>query len=409
MNMANSTNSWQMFISLTTLLLLLINISFYVMSINKNTVLLKQRDLPYLSSMKLSVPNDKRNLLTLFTTYEGHDGDLPPSKLIYNWGSLVPWVRPVLFVSKNANHDFVTRAQGFGWEVCIIPVTNRYGMPVLSGMFQKVIADYNSAFYGYAKPGMFFTETLVDAVKLVLCQQKLLNHTLLAGRSNNHDTVENPNTPNLEKVVSKYSRAIYRNRARTRTLPKFREEPVDYFITTSEAIEWSKLVPIVVGRTGWENYILAETLSMVNVVDLTSMVQCYQQDTNMKQPKSNSDLYYNRRLLGRYYPLQNGTLNRAQFEIEEDIKGYFYIKKKPEYESMLSSSWRPVSVSSSVKRSQNASATRSVYRIRSYVRESKFPRKLGSTSEIANSVPRGHILPHKRQLSARNNLFSHTH
>ncbi|ELU12068.1 hypothetical protein CAPTEDRAFT_188155 [Capitella teleta] len=326
-----ATSAWQTCVLLLTTFLLIFNICFYIFNYRRPQIITINNH-PLIGSIHSLIPADRETPLALFTTFSSIvDQGLPPATLITNWSSLLPFVRPILFVSKDADAATLAKMKILGWELAFVPVSNRYGSPVLSNMFQYVIENYNATYYGYARPGARFTESsLLETLKTVYCQEDNLKHddTILVGRRWNS---EQASIPSQETMLSKYSKSLFRTRARgRRNLPIFKPDIIDYVITTPRAIKWHTMAPVVVGRAGLENYILLENLNKHNVIDVSETVQCSMEANLVHiKPKSNADLFYNKRMLGRQYRFQEGRLDRAAYESRTDISGSIFLAPKP--------------------------------------------------------------------------------
>lgn len=214
----------------------------------------------------------KGKILTLFTTWV-YDKDKfsVNNKTLYNWKAL-PNVNLVVFVSEGDNHvkEYSRKA---GWDV--LPVSlEATGAPVLPTMFQDVKKKYSSKFYAFANGDILFTKKLTDTLEKLICQLENgsienNNGVLIVGRRINvpADKLSDKSAVDwrrLEEFANQYGKL-------------FQSDAEDYFITDSK-FPWSTFLPVVVGRRGFDNYVVAYSRHInVTVIDASESIQCIHQ------------------------------------------------------------------------------------------------------------------------------------
>lgn len=223
-------------------------------------------------SMKCRSSRSSEKILTLFTTWTYDEGKFPVNnRTLYNWKTL-PNVNLVVFVSKGDKkvEEFSRKA---GWE--ILPVTQEaVGVPVLPDMFQDVMKKYRSPFYGFANGDLLFTGKLTDTLEQIFCKMtngeiNVDKGILIMGRRINvpADILTSESAvswPKLEQFANQYGKL-------------FQSDAQDYFITDAR-YPWSTFLPVVVGRRGYDNWIVAfSRYSNITVIDASESIKCIHQ------------------------------------------------------------------------------------------------------------------------------------
>ena len=235
-------------------------------------------------------------LITLFTTFKHYEGKgVTYRNTIRNWALLAPFVRPVLYYP--FGEDYLTEfARTNGWSVYKCPRSSKYGVPVLRSMFlhAQEINDTTS-FYGYANGDILFSNNLVATLKALRTDNATFNQLLVVGRRTNYNFKENEEIYNLDPVY------------RYATAGKlFTTDAQDFFISTHSGFPWDSIPDFVVGRVGYDNWLVATAVNRnYSVVDVTATVTALHQtgvDGNHAghRKRKGDDMSVNHRLAGRF-------------------------------------------------------------------------------------------------------------
>ena len=211
--------------------------------------------------------NKKTPLLVLFTTMHVITG----KEVIYEntlrlWPNLKPAVLPVLFVS-NLNIEWQNMAKDYGWE--LLETKHTFArIPVFRHMWLDVIDKYKGAFYGYANADVLFDESLILTLQMLL-DKKLEIEPLVIGRRTNYNVGPNEHFYDFKNVRQAMSE---------RSAKLFIKDAQDYFITTRHGYPWRDMPDFLIGRVGYDNWLVKDALIHYRyVIDATSTVTCLHQ------------------------------------------------------------------------------------------------------------------------------------
>ena len=217
---------------------------------------------------------DNKPLLTLFTTMKlTKDRQWIHNNTIRNWAYLAPYVTAVLY-DETESESLKNAVLKYGWHYRSVPKV-RHGLPVVKAMFQDAIATHTSDFYGYANADILFADDLIFTLKVI--KQKYLakfpKGILLSGQRKNviYTRLRSVHPSALHKLRNKYR--LFNPRAQ------------DYFITTAEGFPWDQVPDLVVGRPGWDNYLIVKSFEWcIPFIDTTKSISAFHQtgqDGNM--------------------------------------------------------------------------------------------------------------------------------
>ncbi|VDI08100.1 Hypothetical predicted protein [Mytilus galloprovincialis] len=231
-----------------------------------------------LSSYRKSTP-----LLILFTTWAStKDKYLCHNNTIKNWKSLSPFVTPVLFSDEELVRD---EAVSKGWRVLPIRKSS-IGLPILKYMYMDIQKSFaTSSFIVYSNSDILFTDSIVKTLMMV-SQSNLskTNELLLAGRR--------INVVNVTAIEASSSKGILKASERGEL---YTGDALDYFITTS-GYHWKDAPDLVVGRPGFDNWIVANARLMnFSVIDTTETIIAVHQTTEAgnKEAHQQHNVSYN--------------------------------------------------------------------------------------------------------------------
>ncbi|CAC5385621.1 unnamed protein product [Mytilus coruscus] len=221
-------------------------------------------------------------LFILFTTWTAtKDKYLCHNNTVKNWKSLSPFVTPVLF----SNEEFVREeAESRGWRVMPIRKSS-IGLPILKYMYMDIKKSFSSLFIAYSNSDILFTDSIVKTLIVVL-QSNLskTNELLLTGRR--------INVVNVTDIEASSSKNILKASERGEL---YAGDALDYFITTS-GYPWKDAPDLVVGRPGFDNWIVANARLMnFSVIDTTETIIAVHQTTEAgnKEAHQQHNVSYN--------------------------------------------------------------------------------------------------------------------
>lgn len=255
---------------------------------------------------------DSPKLLTIFTTFKK---DLLreniQSHTIYNWAEYKDDIQPVLF-STFKSGILIDRARQNGWLVEDVPNTNDQGTPYWKDMYFRAYELSRSLFYAYCNGDILFNEGLVKTLKVVAERLDENGSTLVIGiRTNVHINETDPTPFYTSKDISQYA-----NKHGIR----YRADAEDYFIIGHpEMFPWHIIKDIVIGRPGYDNYIvgLANKSKKITVIDASSSVLAVHLSGSKSlgrrfDGRRNIDGRYNLRVIGKF-PYGSGLTIGASF------------------------------------------------------------------------------------------------
>lgn len=257
--------------------------------------------------------NDTNNttqnpLIVLFTTFRNS----PEKTHIYqntirNWQLLKPWVQPILYTI-SGELDMSKYALEHGWAVLSVPRTSKQGVPILRHMFLHAQDHYNATYYGYANGDILFTRGLVNTLEAVKPSLPNMKQLLIVGRRTNFQLKPKQSISTLEEV------AKFGKKGKL-----FSTNAQDYFISTRNGYPWKTIPDFVVGRVGYDNWLVVTALvKRMFTIDTTLTLLALHQtgsDGNFaghsKKPKG--DTYINYGLAGSKFDYSLGHVSCGQF------------------------------------------------------------------------------------------------
>ncbi len=223
----------------------------------------------YDSNVRNGTYKSDHPLLVLCTTFQPNLAKwIIHFNTIHSWGLLRPYLQPVLF-AESLNDEMSYLLMRNGWKVLPIPKF-REGLPVVSEMVVTAIKNFDAIYYGYANADILFDESLILTL-LTLHNEKSKLDKFIIGRRVNY-------VLEVKDVVG--SLGQIRTMATSGTI--FMSQAMDYFISTKQGFPWSSIPQFVVGKRGYDNWIVihASTLSL-RTVDATNSILClHQSDSN---------------------------------------------------------------------------------------------------------------------------------
>ena len=264
------------------------------------------RDMP--EPFNVTTPAPSSALITLFTTFKVAQLNASTYRnTIRNWGLLAPYVRPVLYCT--VGDDCLTEfARMHGWAVYESPRVGKRDLPILRSMFLHAQSiNRTTPFYGYANSDILFDRNLVSTLEALKNNSYGFKQLLVIGRRVNYQFKRNHEIHDLTSI-NQY--------VRNGTL--FQVSAQDYFISTHSGYPWDSIPDFVVGRIGYDNWLVATAVQRnISVVDATPTLSALHQtgpDSNYAaQSKEVRDIYVNLKLAGNRFDYSAGITTCSHF------------------------------------------------------------------------------------------------
>lgn len=261
-------------------------------------------------------------ILTLFSSWK----DSPHLQEVHrrtvaNWSRFLPKFHLVVFTNDSTAASV---AKEHGWTIYPILHHAAGGAPVLRTMFEIVIKNFNSTFYGFANSDILFTDALEESLYSISEKLKSLQSVFISGIRTNVPNVSERETASFPNIAT----------AATSRGKLFEIHSADYFFTT-KAFPWVEIPPLVIGRPAYDNYIVSHARKIKStVIDATATVPAIHQTT----PKGNQEGFthtgadYNDKFLkniGIKPNYESGFVTCAEWKLYETLCGDIDIAKRP--------------------------------------------------------------------------------
>ncbi|KAK2146112.1 hypothetical protein LSH36_631g01006 [Paralvinella palmiformis] len=186
------------------------------------------------------------------------------SRLIKNWAALSPHLNPVLFVPfTEHNNSWISTAISNNWKVRILYVL-RHNLPVLTAMFKEIMASTATPFIGYANADILFDTSLITTLRYLSRRINVTNEMILiVGQRRNVDIekVDLGSGDNLTKISQMDNIQLFINKAQ------------DYFIISRRGLPWNEIPDFVVGRNGYDNWLVTKAQDWnITLIDTSNTV-----------------------------------------------------------------------------------------------------------------------------------------
>jgi len=208
---------------------------------------------------------DVKPIVTMFTTIRDREcRKTIHSRLIKNWAALSPHLDPVLFVPfTEYNNSWISTARSNNWKVRILYAL-RHNLPVLTAMFKEILASTTTPFIGYANADILFDTSLITTLRYLSRRINVTNEMILiVGRRRNVDIdkVHLGSGDNLTKISQMDNIRLFIKRAQ------------DYFIISRRGLPWNKIPDFVVGRNGYDNWLVTKAQDWnITLIDTSNTV-----------------------------------------------------------------------------------------------------------------------------------------
>ena len=153
--------------------------------------------------------------------------------------------------------------------------TNPHGTPYFIPMVHYVENNFQSIFYGYCNGDLLFHSDLLPALYSLaqrIQQGSLKSKVFFVGRRVNYDGMDIQPIPmgtilEQDAVITAYAEKGY----------LFQTDAEDYFFFTKHCLDWSQLAKVVIGRPGYDNYLVDHVFyhrQTIDLIDTTNASTC---------------------------------------------------------------------------------------------------------------------------------------
>lgn len=256
--------------------------------------------------------NNSSVLLTLFTSFRySHRRKLVHRRTVKNWSSLRPNVRPVLYAedqprgeeSSNDEIEILDFARQLGWTVLTCNGTSSTKVPVLRWLFTDATTRFRSEFYGFANADILFDGGLIETLKTLI--GRFRKFLMIGTRVDCHVATD----------------CSFDDR---RTREPVLKNAQDYFVTTRTGFDWESVPDFVIGRAGYDNWLVTRAMvGGIPVVDTSATVTALHQmvdgdDHSTHFVQVNNDSKVNYVLAGKRFDYSLGVTECAQLETRNE-------------------------------------------------------------------------------------------
>ena len=252
-------------------------------------------------------------LLTLFTTFKISEKrrKINENTLRY-WSALRPAIQPALYYTERDDVTFLKEARDLGWLTYKAPAV-REGIPVLKDMFAFARDKFatKSLFLGYANSDILFTSQLVELLNFV-AQVKW------PGRPDNRVILFGKRSDIYVKDLGILGTNLTEENIRKShvSLNEDMSFALDYFIMSPNTFPFENLPPFIVGKPGWDNYLVAMGLKLkIKTMDCSQAMTVLHQVTSGDEYDVSwfsDNVCYNRLLVEPFY-FGNGRSECADY------------------------------------------------------------------------------------------------
>lgn len=237
---------------------------------------------------------------------------------------LKPEIRAVVF-----SKDFVIEkfCRPLGIRVIKDYKTNAYGTPFLKEMFQQLEyeSSLKSKFIGYLNADIVFDRWLLATLHVIWkarMDHKLLRRIFITGRRTNVKMDSNLSENHTDRVKPESNmRSMVHRMKRRGSL--FQTNAQDYFIITPGTLDWRAIPDFVVGRPGYDNWLVDHVFhesERISLIDTTGAITAIHQtgaDGNLAGHKKRIDLEWNRKRGDGMYDHGHTTFAQWSADLEE--------------------------------------------------------------------------------------------
>ena len=272
----------------------------------------------------------KKPVLVLFTSFDYEDEkNITLTNSLKNWVSFLPVIKPVLFINRYFT-EVANYASSLGWTV-VTEYNTRSRVPLIKDMFFRAQQISNASFYGFSNADILYDDSLLKTLHALEPCAEALHRFLVVGRRTNVDVRKLPD-PHL------FTPADVKQALHSPSAQLFWPDVQDYFFIFRNDFIWSELPDLVVGRPGFDNFVVAKAWrSRLPVIDATlTLSALHQTDQHGNQAwKRRGDASLNWDVIGAF-KYESGSTDKAQFETRLNEKSgcvevwHRRVKKNPQ-------------------------------------------------------------------------------
>ena len=198
----------------------------------------------------------------MFTTFKNS----APKEHIYkntirNWQRLKPWIQPILYYLPGEK-SLVDFAKAHGWDVLEVPKLSKAKVPILRHMFIKAREKYTTPYYCYTNGDILFDNGLIKTLQVLKPVTEKMKQVLIVGRRTNFKLSPGQVIDSFEDI-----------RASAKKGQLFGTNAQDYFISTTHGYPWETIPDFVVGRVGYDNWLVVTAIvKKMVVIDTTKTI-----------------------------------------------------------------------------------------------------------------------------------------
>ena len=226
---------------------------------------------------------DFKLLLSLATTFK----DDPSKTNIYrntlkNWAALKPEVQPYLYVhrTEDTNNGLLKEAEALGWIIREVKYVAEMDLPIMPDIMADLHSISQSEFYGFANGDTLFTFSLLDTLSSMAFHaystQQL--RILLTGLRNEIPMEEGSTfaekefwDPHSVELFARDNPPVYRM-----------ANAIEYLIVHQVGMPWKCAPPLVVGRAGFETWVITKARQWgYDVVEVSNSLLAVHQSQNV--------------------------------------------------------------------------------------------------------------------------------
>lgn len=250
-----------------------------------------------LNATQVDVP-----LLTLMTTFKEHPDRIPMhSAVVLNWASLKPQIQPVLFTTQ-AKGTLIDMAYSHGWHVLPAPRVNDFGTPMVKEMYTTAYSKFTSHFYAYANGDLLFNSGLAESLRKIIRfyqtlpedDQRNFRFPFIVGHRRNYEIPKDFDPMQLQGEEAFHEALKYASQGAGNA--------IDYFITVKDGYPWSNFLPLVIGRSAYDQYLLMvamyQHLLTIDATRINEVIHLQGSNATLTHKKDrNLDIFHNAYLL----------------------------------------------------------------------------------------------------------------
>ncbi|KAL3855424.1 hypothetical protein ACJMK2_014635 [Sinanodonta woodiana] len=238
-----------------------------------------------------------QSIVTLFTSFKtdytvDSEKVLVLNNTLYNWKTLKPLAQLIVFTKKTFDTDQINLTH---WNLFPIYNYSESGIPSIKQMYMHAKELYNTYWHGYFNGDILLTDDFLETLEYVLSVSDTFQNDsiLIIGRRINVFNVTSEEVRNMNGI---------KKSARSRG-SLYDIDAEDYFIT-NRFFPWSKIPEFVIGRAGYDNWIVGHARCDLKtvVIDATETLTAVHQTTlkgGNREGFTHADRRYNLEMIQR--------------------------------------------------------------------------------------------------------------